>query len=242
MNRSMPGLPVHHQLLESTQTHVHWVGDAIQPSHPLSSPSQHTSKSWLDPWPMQLSVPLVVFRLPPLLAEEKSVSGKDVTACQAKISWLRESQCHRGYQNPKVTLLFNHSVMSNSLWPHGLQHARLPCPSPSPGVCSGSCPLSRWCYLTISSCILESQGDLELIFMGSWYSPSLIMCIPTSSSQLAVTHLFSFCEGTFDEWSELACMDPLALASCPQESPPLSAAAAPRGFCWQSSVGFWAPE
>ena len=37
MNHSTPGLPVHHQLLESTQTHVHWVGDAIQPSHPLSS-------------------------------------------------------------------------------------------------------------------------------------------------------------------------------------------------------------
>ena len=39
MNHSTPGLPVHHQLPESTQTHVHWVGDAIQPSHPLSSPS-----------------------------------------------------------------------------------------------------------------------------------------------------------------------------------------------------------
>ena len=39
MNRSMPGLPVHHQLLEFTQTHVHRVSDAIQPSHPLSSPS-----------------------------------------------------------------------------------------------------------------------------------------------------------------------------------------------------------
>ena len=39
MNRSTPGCPVHHQLLESTQTHVHQVGDAIQPSHPLSSPS-----------------------------------------------------------------------------------------------------------------------------------------------------------------------------------------------------------
>ena len=39
MNHSMPGLPVHHQLPEFTQTHVHWVGDAIQPSHPLSSPS-----------------------------------------------------------------------------------------------------------------------------------------------------------------------------------------------------------
>ena len=39
MNRSMPGLLVHHQLLESTQTHVHQVDDAIQPSHPLSFPS-----------------------------------------------------------------------------------------------------------------------------------------------------------------------------------------------------------
>ena len=39
MDRSMPGLPIHHQLPEFTQTHVHWVGDAIQPSHPLMSPS-----------------------------------------------------------------------------------------------------------------------------------------------------------------------------------------------------------
>ena len=42
MNRSTPGLPVHHQLPESTQTHVHQVGDAIQPAHPLSSPSPPT--------------------------------------------------------------------------------------------------------------------------------------------------------------------------------------------------------
>ena len=42
MNHSMPGLPVHHQLPESTQTHVHCVGDAIQRSYPLSSPSPPT--------------------------------------------------------------------------------------------------------------------------------------------------------------------------------------------------------
>ena len=42
MNHSTPGLPVHHQFPEFTQTHVHWVGDAIQPSHPLSSPSPLT--------------------------------------------------------------------------------------------------------------------------------------------------------------------------------------------------------
>ena len=44
MNRSMPGLPVHHKLLEFTQTQVHRVGDAIQPSHPLSSPSSPAPK------------------------------------------------------------------------------------------------------------------------------------------------------------------------------------------------------
>ena len=43
MNHSTPGLPVHHQLLESTQIHVHWVGDGIQPSHPLSSLSPPAS-------------------------------------------------------------------------------------------------------------------------------------------------------------------------------------------------------
>ena len=43
--------------------------------------------------------------------------------------------------------------MSNSLRPHELQHARLPCPSPSPGVCSHLCPLSRWCHPTISSSV-----------------------------------------------------------------------------------------
>ena len=41
--------------------------------------------------------------------------------------------------------------MSDSLWPHGLQHIRLPCPLLSPRVCSNSCPLSQWCYLTVSS-------------------------------------------------------------------------------------------
>ena len=50
--------------------------------------------------------------------------------------------------------LFSHSVMFNFLWPHGLQHTRLPCPSPSPGVCSKSCPLSRWWHTTTSSSVV----------------------------------------------------------------------------------------
>ena len=45
-----------------------------------------------------------------------------------------------------TVLLFSCSVMSNSLQPHGLQHTRLPCPSPSPRACSNSCPLNQWCH------------------------------------------------------------------------------------------------
>ena len=48
-------------------------------------------------------------------------------------------------------LLFSSPVVSNSLWPHGLQHARPPCPLPSSGVCPSSCPLHQWCHPALSS-------------------------------------------------------------------------------------------
>ena len=54
------------------------------------------------------------------------------------------------------------SVMSNSLRPHGLQHARLPCPSPTPEVYSDSCPLSQWCHPTISSSVVPFSSSLNL--------------------------------------------------------------------------------
>ena len=56
---------------------------------------------------------------------------------------------------------FSGSVMSNSLWPHGLQHARLPCPSPTLGTSSNSCPLSQWCHPTISSSVLPFSSCLQ---------------------------------------------------------------------------------
>ena len=55
----------------------------------------------------------------------------------------------------------SHSVGSDSLWPHGLQQARLPCPSPIPGVYSNSCPLSRWCHPTISSSLDPFSSCLQ---------------------------------------------------------------------------------
>ena len=53
-----------------------------------------------------------------------------------------------------VSTQFSCLVVSDSLWSRGLQHVRLPCPSPTPGACSNSCPLSRWCCPTYSSSVI----------------------------------------------------------------------------------------
>ena len=74
-----------------------------------------------------------------------------------------------------VSLLFSCcSVVSDSFWPYWLQHARLPCPWPSPEVCSNSCPLSRWCHPTISSSVVPfppvfnlSENQYLLQWVGS---------------------------------------------------------------------------
>ena len=70
-------------------------------------------------------------------------------------------------------LFFSCSVMSDSLWPNGLQHARLPYPSPSPGVCSDSCPLNQWCHPTTSSSFsfpqsLPASGSFPMNIQG-WF-------------------------------------------------------------------------
>ena len=60
-----------------------------------------------------------------------------------------------------VSVQFSCSVVSDSLRPHGLQHARLPCPSPTPRVCSNSCPLSWWYHPTITSSIVAFSSCLQ---------------------------------------------------------------------------------
>ena len=65
---------------------------------------------------------------------------------------------------------FSHSVISDSLRPHGLQHARPPCSSPTPGACSNSCPLSRWCHQTISPSVIPFFSCLQP-FPESWSFP-----------------------------------------------------------------------
>ena len=56
---------------------------------------------------------------------------------------------------------FSHSVMSDFSWASGLQHARLPCPSPTPRACSNSCSLSQWCHPTILSSVVPFSSCLQ---------------------------------------------------------------------------------
>ena len=70
---------------------------------------------------------------------------------------------------PFGSVRFSCSVVSNSLWPHGLQHIRPPCPSPTPRVYSNSCPLSRWCHPTISSSVNPFSSHLQsFLALGSF--------------------------------------------------------------------------
>ena len=59
------------------------------------------------------------------------------------------------------SIQFSHSVMSSSLQPHELQHAKLPCPLPTPETCSNSCPSSWWCHPTISSSVIPFSSHLQ---------------------------------------------------------------------------------
>ena len=64
-------------------------------------------------------------------------------------------------QAPLSSVWFSRPILSDSLWPHGLQHARPPCPSPTPRACSDSCPLSCWCHPTISSSVVPFSSHLQ---------------------------------------------------------------------------------
>ena len=182
MDCSMPGFPVLHQLLELAQTHVRRVGNAIQPSHPLLSPSPSASIfpsikifsnesvlliRWPKYWSFSFSISpsneysgLISFRTDWL--DHLAVQGTLKSLLQQHSSKVSFFQCSAFFMaqlsHPYVTtgktialtrwplsaklflylliqsVQFNHSVMYYSLWPHGPQQARPPCPSPTPVV------------------------------------------------------------------------------------------------------------
>ena len=170
MDCSMPGFPVHHQLLEIAQTHVHWVGDAIQPSHPLSFPSPPAFNPSQDQGLFQgVSSSHEVAKVLKFQLQHQSCKwifrndflydGLVWSPCSPRDSQLfsptPQFKSINAFERWSESVSqFSHSVMSDSLQPHELQHTRPPCPSPTPRIYPNSCPLSLWCHPIISSSVV----------------------------------------------------------------------------------------
>ena len=102
----------------------------------------------------------------PLWASVFSLRGLNVLL---HVRWLEQGQAHRSAQ-------FNCSVVSDSLWPHGLQHTTPPCSSPTPGAYSNSRPLRRWCHPTILSSVVLFSSCLQSPSFRVFFS-ELFLCI-----------------------------------------------------------------
>ena len=87
-------------------------------------------------------------------------------------------------------LLFSRLVVSNYLWPRGLQHARLPCPSSSPGAYSNSCPLSQWCQPTISSSLVPFSSCPQSFPASGSFPVSLLFASDNQSIGVLVSVLW----------------------------------------------------
>ena len=100
-----------------------------------------------------------------------------------------------------VTVQFSHSVMSNSLRPHGLQHTRPPCPSPTPRVYPDSCPLSRWCHPTISSSVVPFSSCPQYFPASGSFLVSQF--IPSGGQSIGISASTSVLPVNTQDWSPL---------------------------------------
>ena len=100
-----------------------------------------------------------------------------------------------------MSVQFSHSVVSDSLHPHGLQHTRPPCPSPTPRVYSNSCPLSQWCHPTISSSVIPFSSRLQS-FPASGSFP-VIQFLASTGQSIGVSTSASVLPMNIQDWFPL---------------------------------------
>ena len=155
MNHSTPGLPVHHQLLEFTKTHVHRVCDAIQPSHPLLSPSPPASirvfsnestlrMRWPKYWSFSFSI---------------SPSKEHPGLISFKMDWLN----HLAVQGALKSILQHHSSKASILWCSAFFMVQLSHPCMTTGK---TITLTRWTFVgKVMSLLCNMLSRLVIIFL-----------------------------------------------------------------------------
>ena len=110
-------------------------------------------------------------------ASSLAIWGQEPNHWERPWSWERFSAGKEGNQRGQFSSVqFSHSVMSNTLWFHGLQHIRSLCPSPTRRIYSNSCPLSQWCHQTISSSVISLSSHFES-FPASGSFLESVLCI-----------------------------------------------------------------
>ena len=134
---------------------------------------------------------------------------------QEKKSRQRETRRREGGKKDDSghcsTVQFSHSVMSDSLWPHGLQHARLLCPSPTPRAYSNSCPLSQWCHPTISSSVIPFSSCLQSFPASGSFQMSQFSA--SAGQSIGVSVSTSVLSVNIQDWFPLGCIGWMSLQS-----------------------------
>jgi len=115
-------------------------------------------------------------------------------------------------ENPmNSSVQFNHLIVSDTLWPHGLQHARPPCPSPTPGACSNSCPSSQWCHPTISSSVVPFSSCLQSFTASGSFPKSQFF--PSGSQSIGASASASILPVNIQNWFPLGLTGLISLLS-----------------------------
>ena len=116
-------------------------------------------------------------------------------------SWVYFSLSPLPFSSLLSSVQFSRSIVCDSLWPHELQHARFPCPAPTPGACSNSCPSSQWCHPTISSTVVPFSS-CRLSFLASGSFP-MSHFFTSSSQSIGVSASTSVLPVNIQDWFTL---------------------------------------
>ena len=111
----------------------------------------------------------------------------------------------------RTLVQFSRSVLSDSLWPHGLQHTRLPCPSTAPRACSNSCPSSRWYHPTISSSVVPFSFYLQSFSRSGSFQISQLLA--SGGQIIGISALTSVLPMNTKDWSPLEWIGWIAVQS-----------------------------
>ena len=114
---------------------------------------------------------------------------------------LKEQENQNSTVVPFSSVQFSRSVVSDSLWPHGLHHARFPCPSLIPRVYSNSCPLSQWCHPTISSSVIPFSSHLQSFPASGCFQMSQLFA--SGGQSIGVSASASFLPMNIQDWFPL---------------------------------------